>query len=68
MKKWLPRVPNLKKKIPMMNLKEAIIIICEFINGKKVFRCTRHMKDIFENEITILSVNCRLTDVTNGHT
>jgi hypothetical protein len=52
----------------MMNLKEAIIVICEFINGKKVFRCTRHMKDIFENEITILSVNCRLTDVTNGHT
>jgi hypothetical protein len=67
-KKRLPRVPILKKKIPRLNLKEGIIIICEFMNGKKILGCTRHMKNIFENEITFWSVNCRLTDMTNRHT
>jgi hypothetical protein len=54
--KRLPRVPILKKKKPRMNLEEGIVIKCELMNGKKIFGCTRHMEDIFENEITIWSV------------
>jgi hypothetical protein len=56
-KKNFLRFLALDKKESRMKFHECIIIRCKFMNGHKILIGLWHMKNIFEDNVTIMGVN-----------
>jgi hypothetical protein len=67
-KKRSPRDVILYKKEEGVKFKKHIVICGKTMNRDKILSGLRHMKNIFEFEITMLGVNCSFTNMTNVHT